>query len=211
MNARLAALAALVLGTGCQSFSAPDSVVYGTAVITNTAPGTRWSSFTTFSVDPLIAVVDDTGSVSTSCSVPSTQLVPTIRNELEARGYTWVDWDPSSANTGADLQIKISAHLGSADYYYAGYCGWYPYYYYCYPGWSYAGSYSFGTLVLDMGDAKDATVGGRIPLVWTAAGYGVLASYYSGCTNNQNGAGINWGRIQEAVYRAFDQSPYIVK
>ena len=210
MNARLAALAALVLATGCQSFSAPDSVLYGTAVITQYTPGTQWSSFTTFTVDPIVAVVDDTGSITSNCSVPGTQIVPTIKNELQARGYTYIDFDPVNPTT-ADLEIKMSAHLGSASYYYSGgYCGWYPYYY-CYPGWTYAGSYSFGTLVLDMGDVKDGIPGGKLPLVWTAAGYGILAGYYSGCKGGQNGAGVNWGRIQDAVSRAFDQSPYIVK
>ena len=210
MNARLAALAALVLATGCQSFSAPDSVLYGTAVITQYTPGTQWSSFTTFTVDPIVAVVDDTGSITSNCSVPGTQIVPTIKNEMQARGYTYIDFDPLNPTT-ADLEIKMSAHLGSASYYYSGgYCGWYPYYY-CYPGWSYAGSYSFGTLQLEMGDVKAAggTQGNKIPLVWQNVNYGILAGYYSGCSGN--GSGINWSRIQDAVVRAFDQSPYIRK
>jgi hypothetical protein len=212
MNARFAALAALALVTGCQSFSAPDSVVYGAAVATHYRSGTVWSSYTNVAVDPNIVVVDGTGTVQTSCKVSGATLATFIENELTARGYTPVTFDSVNPGaTNADLVVKMTAHLGSQAYYYGGgYCGWYPYYY-CYPGWSYAGSYSFGTLELDMGDVKSTggVQGEKIPLVWEAVGYGVLAGYYQGCQGGQDGAGIQWSRIEEAVGRAFDQSPYI--
>ena len=210
MNSRFAALAALALTAGCTSFSAPDSVLYGSAVATQFKSGVQWSSYSSFMVDPSITVVDGTGTVQTTCSVDGSQLAPTIESLMEARGYTKVPFVAPGV-TGADLVIKMTAHLGSQAYYYGGgYCGWYPYYY-CYPGWSYAGSYSFGTLQLEMGDVKAAggTQGNKIPLVWQNVNYGILAGYYSGCSGN--GSGINWSRIQDAVVSAFDQSPYIRK
>jgi hypothetical protein len=210
MTPRSAALAALALTAGCTSFSAPDSVVYGEAVVTQFKSGVQWSSYTTFTVDPNITVLDGTGTVQTTCSVDGSQLAPTIEHLMTSRGYTKTTFVPPGV-TGADLVIKMTAHLGSQSLYYGGgYCGWYPYYY-CYPGWSYAGSYTFGTLQLEMGDVKAAggIQGGKIPLVWQAVHYGVLAGYYTGCSGN--GSGINWGRIEDAVIRGFDQSPYIQK
>ena len=205
MNARLAALAALALATGCQSFSAPDSVVYGTAVVTQYAPNTNWSSYTTFDVDTVVSVVDGTGAVVQSCAILATQLATAIEQNMEARGYTKYT---GGAPGYADLEIKLSAYLGDVTYYYGGYCGWYPYYY-CYPGWTYAGSYNYGTVIIDMGDRAAAQGGIRIPLVWTNADYGILASYYQGCSTPIGS--VNWGKVISAVDQAFDQSPYLHK
>jgi hypothetical protein len=57
----------------------------------------------------------------------------------------------------------------------------------------------------------NAVPGGKIQLIWQAVAYGVLSGYYTGCSGGQNGSGINWSRIDEAVNRAFDQSTYIHK
>ncbi len=205
MNARLAALSALILATGCQSFSAPDSVVNGLAVITLNAPGTNWSSYATFDVSPIASVVDGTGAVVQNCAINATQLAQQVEKNMVARGYTKYT---GGAPGYADLEIKLSAYLGDVSYYYGGYCDWY-YYYYCYPGWTYAGSYSYGTLVVTMGDRKAAQGTNRMPLVWQDVNYGVLASYYSGCSTPLGT--VNWSRVNEAVDRAFDQSTYILK
>ena len=203
MNAR-SALFATLLALSCNSYSPPSEVVNGVAVITQFTPGTTWSDYLTYSVDPSIAVVDDTGAVTVNCSVDGSQLVPTIKSNMDARGYQNVAFGDS-----ADIEIKMDALLGSQATYVPGYCGWYPYYY-CYPGWTYAGSYSFGTLVLTMGDTKNAILGGKLSLLWTNADYGVLASYYqSGCSGS--GTSVNWAKIQGAIDQAFSDSPYIVR
>lgn len=206
MKARVAALATLILAA-CEGYSAPDSVVFGSLVVTQRAQTVDWNAYRSYSIDPTVVVVDGTGTVMTSCSVDGGQLVPTIKANMDARGYEQAPWNPTG---GADLQIKMSAFLGSQDVYYADWCSWYSYYY-CYPGWTYAGSYSFGTLVVDMGDVLHAgpptTPPGKLPLVWTNANYGVLASYYAGCAGNGNN--VSWSRIQESIDRAFAQSPYI--
>jgi len=212
MRVCFAALATLLLGS-CY-YGAPNSVLYGNPVATQYANGVNWNAYTTFSVDPTIAVVDNTSSITQNCTVDGSQLVGTIENQMTAGGYTAVTWaDASGPGSGpaVDLQIKMSATLGSQSYYYPGWCSWYPYYY-CYPGWVYAGTYNFGTIVLDMGDTRNqppAGSGGKIPLVWDAAAYGVLSSYYTGCTSNGNS--VNWTTIQSIIVRAFDQSPYITK
>jgi hypothetical protein len=211
MNSRLAALATAALLASCFE-SAPSSVVNGVAVGTQISPTADFTNHTTFSVDPTIAVVDQTGSVTVNREVDGSQIAGTIAQNMTARGFTEKPWaanDTVVTNT-ADLQFTMQALLGSADVYYPGYCGWYPYYY-CYPGWTYAGSYSFGTLVITMGDRKaigslpPGDPNAKLPLLWTNANYGILQSYCSGanCTN------INWGRVAEAVNRAFAQSPSI--
>ncbi|HVI96749.1 MAG TPA: DUF4136 domain-containing protein [Anaeromyxobacter sp.] len=204
MNSRLAALAAAAFLASCVE-SAPDSVLHGVAVVTQNSSTANFASFSTFSIDPMVAVVDQTGSVTNMFQVDGSQLVPTIRTNMEQRGYTFVPWVGNT--TPADLQIKMEAHLGSADLYYPGYCGWYPYYY-CYPGWTYAGSYNFGTFVVTMGDASGRPQGSQIPLVWTAINYGILSSYYTS-GGPPSGTNVNYGRVQEAINRAFAQSPYI--
>jgi len=203
MNARCAVLATL-LALSCNSYSVPSDVVNGVVVITQFTPGTTWGSYLTYSVDPSVAVVDETGAVTVSCSVDGSQLVPTIESNMNARGYENVPFGEA-----ADIEIKMDALLGSVNTYVPGYCGWYPYYY-CYPGWTYTGSYSFGTLVLTMGDTKNATPGGKLPLLWTNADYGVLAAYFdSGCTGS--GTSVNWVKIRAAIDQAFSDSPYIVR
>jgi hypothetical protein len=206
MNSRLAALAAAALLASCIE-GAPSSVVNGVAVATQNTPSTNWSSFSTFAVDPTVAVTDATGSTVTNTTVNGAQLVPTIVSNMQARGYTQVPWTGNATN--ADLQIKMQATLGSQSVYYPGYCGWYPYYA-CVPGWTYAGSYNFGTLILTMGNATGLVQGSNLPLVWTGAGYGVLSQYYTPGVPS-NGANVNYGVIQAAINQMFAISPYIQK
>lgn len=208
MNSRLAALLAAALLASC-GFDVPSSVENGVAVVTQFQPAANFDDYLTFSIDPTVAVVDETGSVSQTFTVDGANLVPTISSNMVARNYVEVPWRGDA--TQADLHIKMSATLGNVDTYsyYPGYCGWYPYYY-CYPSWSYAGSYNFGSLVLTMGDVKNAAPGGggKLPLIWTSSARGILSDYYTAGVPS-GGANVNWARIQESIDRAFADSPYI--
>lgn len=44
-----------------------------------------------------------------------------------------------------------------------------------------AGSYDFGSLVITMGDVKNAAPGGsgKLPLIWTSSSRGILSEYYT--------------------------------
>ncbi len=207
MKARFAALATLLLAS-CGDYSAPSSVVNGLVVATQFAPTATWGSYLTYSIDPTAAVVDNTGTVSLSCSVDGSRLVPTIKANMDARGYQQVPWKGAGIPSGADLEMKMTAMLGSQSVYYPGYCGWYPLYW-CYPEWTYVGDYSYGTLVLTMGDASHASAG-ELPLVWTAANYGVLSTYYpAGCSGGASGNNVDFGRLQGGIDQAFEDAPYI--
>jgi hypothetical protein len=61
--------------------------------------------------------------------------------------------------------------------------------------------------VLDMGDRLHVGSDNVIPVVWTNGNYGVLDSYYVGCSGP--GTNVNWSRINAAITQAFVQSPYI--
>jgi hypothetical protein len=134
---RLMALtpALALIATGC-GYAAPSSVVSGTAVITQYASGVSWGSYATYDVDPVLSVLDGTGTVDRTCTIDATPLVNAIAAHMESRGYARY-----RGSGHADLQLKLSAYLGRTTTYYPGYCGWYPYYD-CYPGWTHAGSYS---------------------------------------------------------------------
>ena len=122
---------------------------------------------------------------------------------MVARNYTEVAWRGN--DTPADLHIKMSATLGNVDTYsyYPGYCGWYPYYY-CYPSWSYEGSYNFGSLVLTMGDVKNAAPGGggKLPHLDVVGARSPLRLLHAG--RPVGGANVNWARIRS---RSIGPSP----
>ncbi|HUL59722.1 MAG TPA: DUF4136 domain-containing protein [Anaeromyxobacteraceae bacterium] len=212
MHTRFATLAAAVLLASCSTYTAPNSVVYGTDVVTQYKPQADFATYQTFSVDPTVVVVDGTGTVSTTYVVDGTFVAANIADHMRAANYEELAWPGIGTPSTADLQIKLNAALGSQAVYYPGYCGWYPYYYGCYPSWTYAGSYSFGTLTITMGDAKNSpppSGNANINLVWNAALYGVLSSYYTGTPGSGNN--VNWGRINAAVDQAFADSPYITR
>jgi hypothetical protein len=207
MNARLTALAAAALLASC-GYDVPSEVENGVVVVTQHAPDANFDRYVTFAIDPTVVVVNETGAVSETYTVDGTNIVPTLSANKRERNFTEVAW--RGPDTPADLHLKMSATLGDVETYsyYPGYCGWYPYYY-CSPGYTYTGSYNFGTLVITMGDAQNAGgQGGSIPIVWTSASTGILSSYYTAGVPS-GGNNVNWARIQEAVNRAFDDSPYI--
>jgi len=212
MHARnAAALVLLAALAGCAGYGAPGEVVNGVTVLTQYQPTADFGSYTYYSVTPTVQVVDATGTVIKTYDVDASQIIPTIRQNMDARGYSYVA--PTSTSPAPDLIIGLYATLGSQAVYYPGYCDWcYWGYcgYYCYPGYTYAGSYNYGTLIEEMGDFKNADpITGKLPLVWTSASYGILSSAIippgGGTVTN-----VNWPKLQASIDQAFQDSPYIV-
>ena len=176
-------------------------------MVTQFQPAANFDDYVTFSIDPTVAVVDETGSVSQTFTVDGANLVPPSfehgREELH-RGRVEGKRHAGRPPHQDERHARQRGHLLLLP----GYCGWYPYYY-CYPSWSYEGSYNFGSLVLTMGDVKNAAPGGgKLPLIWTSSARGVLSEYYTPGVPS-GGANVNWARIQESIDRAFADSPYI--
>ncbi|BDG05603.1 DUF4136 domain-containing protein [Anaeromyxobacter oryzae] len=180
-------LAAALLAS-CGSYGAPDEVVFGEAVYTQQSPGFDFKPLSTYYLDPTMKVVNDT--VSTTEPLPS-GLQSAIDSHMAALGYT------AAPLAVANVGLHASLLKGTGTVYYPGYwCGYYSYSG-CYYGWSYAGSYHFGSVILEMGDLT-APAGGTLPIRWVAAMYGVATT-----------GTVDVQRAVNAVDRAFAQSPYL--
>jgi hypothetical protein len=104
-----------------------------------------------------------------------------------------VDDDPDILLTPAAWETTTILYY--YDYWYWWYGGYYPYWGWGYP--SYATSYSTGTLLMRMID-PDVVAANGVPVIqWAGAVNGILTYSY------------NATRINTAIDRAFDQSPYL--
>jgi hypothetical protein len=186
------ALAAALLAS-CYDYGAPDEVVYGEAVFTQPSPGFDFKPLTSYYLDPQYRLVD--GDQVTDVNLPS-NVATAIENNMQALGYTKVTALPP-AGTPATVGLKVAVLKGAAAVYYPGYWCDYWYYYSCYYNWYYAGSYTYGTVVLEMGDLS-APAAGTLPVVWTGLVYGVASA---GPVDSQ--------RVVDGINRAFGQSPYL--
>jgi hypothetical protein len=190
----LAGLAVALLA-GCAGYGASDDVTFGEIVYTQPKPGQSFVNLKTYYLDPVVNVATDDPQNPATTDLPSS-VAATFDANMEARGWTKLNSQPAvpAANT---VWVQATAFKGSAAYYYPGYWCDYWYYYGCYYGWSYAGSYKFGTVVFEMAEAvPDGN--NHLPVVWAAAIYGVASS-----------PSYDIGRINDALYRAFSQSPYL--
>jgi hypothetical protein len=201
---RFAAFLVLLLlpafNLACTGYGAPSEVVNGIATVTVEAtPSPNFSQYGTFTVTNTIQVQDNRTGTPSNYTRDASQIIPKIQTNMQNRGYTYVAFSPG---VRADLVIGLYAYLGTQAYggYYCNYPYWgYPYA--CYPTWGYVGSYSFGTLVMQMADIANApppTTGAEVGLVWGASIYGVLA------TEN-----YNLNAVLNGIDQAFTQSPYI--
>jgi len=194
----------------CTGYGAPSEVVNGTATITvegvsSTGSNPNWSSYTTFTITPTIQVQDNTSGSPSDYTRDASSIIPKIRDNMTSRGYTYIESIRGQQPPRTDLSIALYAYLGSQAY--GGvYCNWYywGYPYGCYPTWGYYGTYNYGTLVMQMGDTKNAPPpqqppqGGQLALIWGGAIYGVLGTQQ-----------YNLQRVLTSIDQAFAQSPYI--
>jgi len=190
----------------CTGYGAPSEVVNGTAVVTlesNTPP--NWTQYVTFTVTPTIQVQDNTSGEPSEYTRDASSIIPQISQNMTSRGYTYIASVRGQPPPRTDLSVALYAYLGSQAY--GGvYCNWYywGYPYGCYPTWGYYGTYNFGTLVMQMGDIKNAPPaqqppqGAQLALIWGGAIYGVLGTQQ-----------YNLQRVLTGIDQAFAQSPYI--
>ncbi len=198
-------IAPVLLVAGCGYVDVPSEVVNGVAVATQPSQTANFTSYTTFYVDPKVGSIGGVADGGSPTYVPdgvASAITSAIAANMIAAGYTQVTTAPTLANH-ADLAIQASALTIDNTYYYPGYwCGYYPYYYYygCYYSWSYYGTYTTGTLLVEMLDLNNL-VNGKATTIWGALAYGVVAGTGYG----------NPTAVTEAINRAFSQSPYIKK
>jgi hypothetical protein len=223
LHSPLLALAAVAALVGCDVPSAPDSVVYGVLSATiyksdqaTGQPDPLFGAANTVFLENAIPVIDDTNSGVTITQPVIDGVVGQLKTNLEARGYS-----VTLRNQGDPLPpagaLRMGAYglFGSVNMFYSSYwCSWY-YYYYCYPTTSYAGTYNYGTLLVEAGTelytpGKPPTSGlppGSNPptsqLIWTAASYGVFAG-----SATVTVASPGYQKALDSIDQAFAQSPY---
>jgi hypothetical protein len=203
------ALGAAILAS-CGTYGAPDSVVFGQAVLTQPSPGFNFKPLTTYYLDPIANVVGDDPKNPTPVDMrnaPYTGILSTIDGRMQAYGYTPAPTSgtpvPPAQGTANTVGLKVSVLKGTAATYYPGYWCDYWYYYSCYYNWYYAGSYNYGMLILQIGDLSTPAPpvgqpGQPLKVLWLTGIYGVAQ-------------GVTWDvpNVVNSLNRAFDQSPYL--
>lgn len=131
--------------------------------------------------------------------VSAAMILDRIRANMETYGWTEVE-----ADQNPDMIILPSAMQSTTLVYYYDYWYWdwyYPYYwwgwYYPYP--IYGGSYTSGSVFLQMTYPDGITAADNIPVVWSSILNGLLEGETSSIAT----------RISNSIDQAFDQSPYL--
>jgi hypothetical protein len=133
------------------------------------------------------------------------QLINAVKENMSARGYTFVNRFASpelglALTAVKDLNVGVvypgwwyGGYWGYWGGCYWGYCGYPPYY-----GYGAVYTIPTGTIVLDMIDVKNAKSTGKLKVIWGSVMSGGL-----GYTSNDLQLGV------EAINQSFEQSSYI--
>jgi hypothetical protein len=198
-----------LLMAGCYP-NGPDYIEQLDLVVTNYNPDYDFSSKTTFSIPDNVVIItgenledpDGNGQPDFVSEPYNSQIINTIINELEDRGWTNVD---TAANP--DVWILPTAMSSTTIVYYYdywGYWGWWGggYYGWYYPGYypTVVGSYTTGSVFVTMVDRNALTPDNSLPVEWGCILNGLLTG--SSSTNTAS-------RITSGIEQAFEQSPYL--
>ena len=201
-------LLAAMAAAGCGGYDAPSEVTGGQLVYTQPAPTTDnnpsaiFKPLTNYYLDPSMEVWKD-GVQQVPQAIPSSS-VTTITTRMTNFGYTQVvppnPIPPNGNPPNADVGLRLAYLQTTSTYYYnGGYCSIYWAYYYCYPGWAYAGSYTTGTVLVQMVDLRTGSTASPGRALWVSALYAILGT-----------AGLDAApTMNTALNQAFDQSPYL--
>jgi hypothetical protein len=204
----LAVLSAL--GTACHP-DEPTSVAELDVVATAHDDTVNFGAIQTFVMPDSVVEIVPAESVATALPFDHTYdqlILDGVASHLAAIGYTRL---PTFEAGTPDVVVTIRGIAVRNTDVYVSY-PWYPYWGWygwpcCYgPGWGVgypvvtATQYDVGTFVIDMWDPRRADdTAMRIPAIWVAALRGLL----------EGGAADAPARIDQAINRAFSQSPYL--
>jgi hypothetical protein len=139
-------------------------------------------------------------------AVTQAAILASIRENLNGLGWQEV-LNPATNPVDVYVVATITSQTSTYWVYWWDYWGWYPYWpvgwtgasaNYYYPGYWYPYSYTTGTVLIGMADARASVGEGRVPLMWSAGINGVLAD-----------AGTNVSIATNGIDQAFAQSPYL--
>ena len=172
-------------------------------VSTNLDKTADFGNYKTFFISDTVVYVGGIGDDSIIVGANADQMVNAVKQNLTAKGYTFV-----SRASNPDLGLTLTAIKDInviVDYYpgwwdpYWGYCYWY---YWCYPpyyGWGAVYTYTNGTVILNMYDLKNADHNQQIKGIWNTTALGALSDDVS----------TNVSLAVDAINQGFEQSPYI--
>jgi len=191
-------LFAAIAAAGCGGYDAPDEVTFGSVAYTQQAPGFDFKPLNTYYLDPQMEVWHD-GELQPAFQPVPPQTLDLINQKMAAYGWTAVTQTPGPGQAPAsDVGMRLAYFKTTYTYYYSGgYCSIYWAYYACWPGYAYAGQYTTGTVLTMMIDTKAPV--NQTKVLWVSALYAVLL----GSTIEDT------PRLNTAMARAFDQSPYL--
>jgi len=181
-----------------------DQLSSNFTVITNYDTAAVFQDYATYYISDTIAYIGGTTSDTILFDSNAKQLVDAVKQNMDARGYSFV-----AKNAHPDLGLNLGAiKITSASTIYPGwwwgypgwwdpwYWGWYyPYYY----PWTVTYVVTTGTVILDMVDLKNAGAKKTERIIWSAVMGGALGSSTS--TNVQRGV--------DAINQSFAQTPQI--
>jgi hypothetical protein len=201
----------LFIPVGAMCFSACRKVnnleELQTAFVVQTAKATaaNFGGYKTYFISDTIRMKSDNPNDTLYTGADALALVNTVKQNMSKLGYTFV---PRSAHPDLGIamvgikNLNITAIYGGwwgGGYWggcYWGYCGYPPYYGYGYPVYY---SITTATLIMDMLDLKNASVGHQtLDVLWTSVMSGGL-----GFTSNDVALGT------DAINQSFTQSSYI--
>jgi hypothetical protein len=194
----IAVLATLIVVlSGCYP-QGPEYIDDLDVVITDYEDGYDFGSGTTYSLPTrIVKITGDMTDGDDPEFIPdatATLILAQIEKNMTELGWqkVQVEADPDVLLTPAAWETTTIVYY--YDYWSWWYGGYYPYWGY-YPG--YASSYTTGTLLMRMIDPEVIGANGNPVAQWTGAINGILTYAY------------NANRINTAIDRAFDQSPYL--
>lgn len=199
----LAAVALMITLGACQkdvmrNLTSEESRIY----ITNYDSTVNFSSYSTFSINDSVAVIDGNQS-SRRMNDADAAYVAAVKKYMQQTGYTLVDKN-AKPDMGVDISQIINTSTGVVSYpdYWGYYGSYYDPFYWGYGGFDYFVPYAYnvytvreGALSIDLLDLKNAASSNKINLIWT----GTI-----------RGEGIfNAATADSQVKALFDQSPYL--
>jgi hypothetical protein len=173
-------------------------------VVTKADSIANFSNYKTYYISDTLGLVSDNVNDTILIGTTAQALVNAVKQNLNARGYTFV---PKGAHPdiGVNLGIIKTTNVGVVyPGWWYGYPGWWDpwywggYYPYYYP-WSYYYVVETGTLIVDLIDQKNSNATHTMRVLWTAFAGGALGSDVN--ANVQRGV--------DAINQSFTQSSYI--
>lgn len=207
MRIKLAfSLLMMIMIAGCYKEPLYNELSTNFTVTTNRDIEVDFSNYQTFYISDTVSYATDDPKDSVIVGADAKALVDAVKNNMIARGFTFV-----SRTSNPDLAINLGAikDIDAGVIYpgwWGGYGGWYGgcYYGYCYPYYyPYPITYvvTTGNLIVDMVDLKNAAPKQKIVVIWNAFVGGSLSTTTS----------VNIQLSVDAINQAFKQSAYIQK